>query len=306
MDFITICFEKDLPQMLLQAKSMSLFLKEFPVEKIIVVLNADHGLNYISNEILPAYGHLKSKVSIITASRLVKDIISPCAFCKNKKITENKVCTYCHQQLLKILATGHCLSDTICILDAKIWFTRPWKIEDVFDSAHKLRLCYDTNKNTHWEKHRRNSWKYFELEYKEQPAVVNIAPFFLTKEIADFIVNKSDLVSHWNNTPMAEFYLIEAATVKKSGSLENCYWPSKSFSRTIWPFLFDQLDMDQLLDYFISPNEEFICSGLHRLSYQKLTEKNIIDLVKNYTDLNLLTEQETRSLISKMIELNAN
>jgi len=298
MDFVTVCFEKDLPQMTLQARSMDRFLSNFPVDNIIVVLNDSSGMQYLRDTVLPNYGNLKHKVLLLNHNDVVERI-TPCGFCKRK----NKNCGYCYQQLLKLSATKYGKSDSVAILDAKIWLTKEWQTKDVFDND-KLRVSYETTNNDHWKNHRLNSWKYFNLEYRETPIVVNLAPFFLHKDIADILANDNNLLEYWNSNPSAEFFLIEAATIKKYHALEEKYWFSDTFVRSIWPFNFDQLDMDEYLKYFIDPQDRTLCSGLHRLCYNRLSNKNIQELIKHYEDLQLLTAEETVDLITQMRALN--
>ena len=103
---------------------------------------------------------------------------------------------------------------------------------------------------------------------------------------------------------MTEFYLIEAAVLKKHGTVSAAYWKSRTFMNSIWPFTMEQLDMDAMIGEFIEPKQQTLVSGLHRRCYAMLTDKNRSDLIANYARLGLLDQQKTQDLIDQMIALN--
>jgi hypothetical protein len=118
MDFVTVCFNKDLPQLKLQAVSMSKFLNDFPVGNIFIVVNDEnfeYCQTYIQNNVLPYYRQLREQVKIINGDLLV-----------------NSMFRYFNQMLLKLLAANLVESQHYCILDAKTFLLAPWSNEDIY------------------------------------------------------------------------------------------------------------------------------------------------------------------------------
>ena len=302
MDFVTVCFKNDLPQMSLQAASMDRFLKNFPVGKIIVILNEDtnEARSYFHERVMPLYGHLIEQVILINHTAMTDHKILPCPHCKIR----NRSCTYCYQQHLKLLGSRLVSSDFYCILDAKNWLTRDWKTRDIQDDQGRLRISYDPGIDIQWKEHRKNSLAYYGFDDTEHTPVCGLTPFFVHTDIALSIVNDQILIELWDRTPMTEFYLIEAAVLKKHGTVSAAYWKSRTFMNSIWPFTMEQLDMDAMIGEFIEPKQQTLVSGLHRRCYAMLTDKNRSDLIANYARLGLLDQQKTQDLIDQMIALN--
>ena len=302
MDFVTVCFKNDLPQMSLQAASMDKFLRDFPVDRIIVILNedTDAARSYFHDKVWPLYGHLIERVVLVNHTGMADHKILPCPHCKKR----NPGCTYCYQQHLKLLGSRLVSSDFYCILDAKNWLTRTWTMKDIQDDRGRLRITYDPGIDPNWRGHRRDSLSYFGFDDEQHPPICNLTPFFVYTDIARGIVDDSALIQRWSETPMTEFYLLEGAILKKHGSVDAAYWKSPTFMTSIWPFTIEQLDMDTMMSEFIEPKRETLCSGMHRNCYRMLTERNIRELVDNYVRLNLLDEQQTLALIDEMKILN--
>ena len=223
-----------------------------------------------------------------------------CPHCKKR----NHDCTYCYQQHLKLLGSKLVSSDFYCILDAKNWLTRTWRMKDIQDEQGRLRISYDPDIDPQWKGHRQASLVYHGLNDEQHPPICNLTPFFAYTDVALGLVQDPNLLYEWNRTTMTEFYLLEGAIIKKYGSVDAAYWKSYTFMSSIWPFTMEQLDMDALIGEFIEPKQEMLCSGMHRHCYAMLNDKNKADLVENYSRLGLLDEQQTLDLIDQMILLN--
>ena len=300
MDFVTVCFKNDLPQMSLQAASMDKFLRDFPVDRIIVILNddTDAARSYFHDNVWPLYGHLIERVVLVNHSAMTDHRILPCPHCKIR----NQSCTYCYQQLLKLSGAKLAASDRICVLDSKNWLNRPWQLEDIVDDSGRMRISYHQGDNEQWIYHWRNSMNHYGVEDKSM--VVNLTPFFVYTDVALSIVIDDDLLIKWDHVPLGEFYLVQAATIKKYGSIAAVYYETSTFMNSIWPFTMEQLDMDAMIGEFIEPKQQTLVSGLHRRCYAMLTDKNRSDLIANYARLGLLDQQKTQDLIDQMIALN--
>lgn len=302
MDFVTVCFKDDLPQMRLQAASLHRYLQRFPVGQIIVILNddSDDSKLYFQDQILPYYKGMIDKVRLVYHHELADRRILPCPYCKRK----NASCTYCYQQYLKLLGSKLVSSDFYCILDAKNWITREWRMKDVQDDNGRLRISYDPGIDEQWKEHRKNSLSYYGYDDQNHPPICGLTPFFVLTEIARSIVDDQELIDHWDNTPMTEFYLIEGAVLNRFGSVDAAYWKSRTFMSSLWPFIFEQLDMETMLKEFIGSKQEMLCSGMHRRCYSILSPKNIEELIEDHSSKNLLDRNETLALIDEMRRLN--
>lgn len=299
MDFITVCFERDYPQMLLQARSMSRFLADFPVDRIIIILNGNEGMDYLKNTVLDAYGDLKSHVVIAHHSEICEANILPCDHCKR----ENPGCTYCYQQLCKISASKLATSDKICVLDAKNWINRPWKLDEIEDKDGRMKLVLDSSGGTDWIEHRKNSWEYYGLTVPERFPVVMLTPFFAYKDVMQSIAYDKNLIGIWNKIQMGEFFLIEAATRKLKGSVLSVYWFGTSMTSTVWQFCFENDKLRKHIKNRISPNYA-LATGMHRFCYKLLNDDEINLLCESYTSLGLMTYEESIDLINWMKLLN--
>ena len=280
MDFVTICFEKDWPQLRLQAASMRKHLRNFPLDRIKIIINGD--LLY-RTDLERYYGELWPRVDIIMGKELVDDPVVPCPWCK----THCPKCGYCNQQLLKIRAALACTADSYCILDAKNWLIRDWAATD------RLPLFRGHIDEAQWGEHRLNSWQLFDLIPPSTSTIAQNTPCFLPTKLMQELAEDHRL-AQWQDLPMAEFFIIDAwLHLKDSLGIYETKHTGPSIG--IWPGWVDKFcDMTDLW----KGNQ--LCAGIHRDSFGMLSDDQITQFVKyaaSYID-------DPDRLVDDMISLN--
>jgi hypothetical protein len=292
MDFVTICFIEDLPQLKLQASSMNLYLKDFPVDRIIVVVNGwfNKCRNYLEEQVRPCYGRLADKVEIIPSTDLIKPM----------PIADG----YYSQQLIKLLISNHLTAEDYCMLDAKNFLTREWKINDIYQGNKLPFRHFDLLGG--WEEHCKNSFAYYGLDYKEHEWARLLTPFFAPVSVVRCIANDTNLIEFTKSGLFTEFFMMQAYIIKHHGSVEHFYHICKDdFIGGIWNMDVEHVNQNNVARKFmLEKGPDVICSGIHRKAFSHLSNTSL-DTVKNvWADIGLVSLDQATNIIDEMIRLN--
>jgi hypothetical protein len=280
MDFVTVCFDDDLPQLKLQASSMSVFLKNFPVDTIWLCINSNQfeQCNQYIQQVMPYYGWLKSKVKIINGQQLDptgKD-------------------GYTNQMQLKILIAKLISTDWYCILDAKNFLTAEWTLDHIVVDNKYISVYKDKNFTDDIECVER-SFDYLN-QNKNTTLIESLTPFFIKTQISKELSKNQQLFDDWNTVWPAEFYLMQAQYIQKGCNIEDIYFDKKMWRNGIW---FKCNDLTE--HYFAS---EFICFGIHRKAFATLSPHVIEQLKQLCQELKIYNPTELEIIINEMIRLN--
>lgn len=191
MDFVTICHWNDMPQMKIQAKSISNFLQNFPINKIKVVINDynfDQCLTYFTNNILDNYGNFKNRVEIFNGQKILDYIDDG----------------YMDQQRLKILISKQIETDDYCILDAKNFLIKNWSIEDIKQNDKFIGQFINETSYVAFK----DSFAYYGLDQIEHKKIYSLTPFFAPTKIVQQIAEDKILFEQWKYIWFQEFELI--------------------------------------------------------------------------------------------------
>lgn len=217
-DVITVTHGLELSMMVMQARSMRLFLSDDLVGNIIVVNNdqSQRALDEaIRTRIVPEYGDLAQRVSVIGRDDLLPGFAS--------------VHGWQSQQVLKFYAARKSEADYTLILDSKNHFVRP-----IIDCSYQVDdgrlVSWPVSQRGHLESLFRNSFDYFSQDADQfiDFALPNITPFPVRTSTLCAMLHSIE--ERENRTfaefflasgrRFAEFYLLAAYVAARDGSFE--------------------------------------------------------------------------------------
>jgi hypothetical protein len=292
MDFVTICFINDIPQLKIQARSFDKFLQNFPVERIIVVVNGYFEIcqSYFEQHIRHCYGSFADRVELISANNLIP------------KLMLND--SYFNQMRLKVLISREATAEHICLLDAKNFLVNEWTIEDVYRDG-KLRCTIDEfGAHPNWKEHAKRSFEIFGLDESKYPVFSPHTPFFVERSLLDFICNKPNLLEEWQSKHLVEFLLITAAVFDRDKTIEKSYWTDKAiWTKSVWPEelgIYHVKNCDQIIEYIFQDTYKLLSAGLHRKCVVLAAPHILNAFAMLWERLGLMTREESEDFIDQM------
>lgn len=286
IDFVTVCYIKDLPQMIIQARSFK-FLNAIPINKIFIVINGyfEYCQLYFDKYIRQEYGDLD--IVLIDGNTLIQTL----KLCKG----------YHNQQKLKLLAASLAETDDICILDAKNFFTKEWQPDDIWDDQGRLKITLSDKPYDTWETISKNSFALFDLDYKKAPFHLNQqTPFFIKSSLLEELSSYPNLLDKWD-AQYAEFLLINAFLIKKNIQLSDIFFQTDTgYNKTIWPH--ELTDQTELYDYL--EDKRLLSMGVHRKCFLMSTERFLNSLIFIWANLGLSNRLESIEIINQMKKFN--
>lgn len=301
MDFVTVCFSDDLPQMQVQAASMERYLRKFPVDNIIVVINdEDYAAceRYFRERVMPMYGFLQDFVKLVNGDTLV-----------------NPMYRYYNQMLLKLVTAKLVSAEHYCILDAKNFLAAHWTEADVFDSERRLKAKYLPLMDQ-WDQGCKRSFELFGLDYTQYPKVSQHTPFFAHSEIVQSMINRPDFEDTFKKQMLVEFPLIQAATIACYGDFESAYWITDDdhndkakfktrYNPGIWQIDCEHINRNNNLEWYLLWTEaKILAAGVHRSCFLHLSEHNIAALKHIWMKLKIVDQRQADVIVSEMQDRN--
>jgi hypothetical protein len=290
IDLITVVFNKELPYLELQAKSIEQYVNSSDINSIVVVVN-DH--TSIVDQVNPLwYGKLADKIQIKHYTYYIK---------------EHSEIGWDNQQLYKLLAAGKSKCEWSVILDAKTLFIKNYNLTDIIKD-NKVNLyavpcpaCF-----------------YTELKFIENLFNVNFynsilscgAPFYFHTATVQSLINHIEkfdrfFIDHASNPPrVTEFILYSGYVLYKFGSYDVLYqlishnkYSYKPCNISDWEWQ----EFNEIMQKIHFNMESILTVSLHRRAYVKLTSdqqtqwlellqtKNIVSDIQNIkSKLNIL------------------
>ena len=287
MDFVTICFNKDIPQMSIQAASMNIFLRNFPVDNIFVIVNELDFVsckNYFEDNVRHKYGELRNKVHLIDGNSLLK-------------------LSYGHldQMKLKILSAQLCSSSEYCILDTKNYLINEWKIENVFKENKFISTIEYHNSSMN------KSFELFGIDVTQQITIANVTPYFAPTSISKLLTKIA--LKEWGTAPTRheylEFYLMQAAMLHHGIDINDYYFNDNIWRTGIWHSnLLKFTEEDTWTNIF--NNKRILVSGIHRIIFSLMDDTVQNQQQKLWDDRKIATYEESQKIINEMRILNPN
>jgi hypothetical protein len=170
IDVVTVVFGKELDFLKIQAKSIDLYIDQYLISTIKVIVNDN--IEKCSEIDTSWWGTHQDKVRIIHCNALFK--------------IESELDGWDSQQLYKILACANSSSEYSCILDAKTWFIKKLTKELIFDNSGKAN-CTQYKLFSGFESARIPLSKLFNLNYDNIIAPGGVPFFFHNNTILEMI-----------------------------------------------------------------------------------------------------------------------
>jgi len=292
MDFVTVCYINDLPQLKIQARSIDKFLKNFPVERIIVIVNGYFEIceSYFEQHIRHFYGSMSHKVELISAHHFIPGMI----------LSES----YFNQMRLKILVGLESTATHVCLLDAKNFLTAEWVVEDVYRDG-KVRCTIDqTGAHPNWKENARESFEIFGLDESQYPVISPHTPFFVETNLLRSICNRPNLLDTWKSKQLVEFLLITAALFERDQTLENSYWTDGAiWTKSMWPGelgIYHTKNVEEIIEYIFLNSRKLLSAGLHRKCVVLAAPHILNAFITLWERLELTTREESENIIAQM------
>jgi len=299
MDFATVCYIKELPLMKLQARSMDLYLKNYPVDKIYIIINGYFEIcrAYLEAEVKPYYGSLMSKIEYINANNLIPNL--------------DLKYSYRNQMSLKLLIGTISNNKHVGLLDCKNFFINELLEDDVFQ-GEKLRGIFDNKPHQKWMAAATAVYNLYDLNTNDDPTILSPTTlFFAETAILKEICTNEKIMEHCKKSDQhwSEFLLISAHIRKKYNSLDNRYWDNKNtYTRSIWPgelHQYNNLIYPIFKTHLTRHSNKVITVGFHRRCFNETSNwqasstllENFITMWKEELKL---TELESRQILTEM------
>lgn len=299
-DIVIITFNKEIPMLELQAKSIAKFV-DLNIGKILIIYNGtDAELLYVN---LDWFGKYKDRVTIARRNDLYDAPAHLTGYWLESK-------GYLIQQILKIKSYRLCVSPYIIILDAKNWFINT-VTQDMILSIDKKLLYQSVGVADFWKScnHYIENKLDLPLNTLNTAQINNLTPFFITKKVLGQIDKE---VNNYENDLLTgkypEFMLINAY-IEKRYKLTNFFFDHNYKKYGFVSGLWHNWKTDE--NYINNPiNALFDCykflfaTGISRKQWQTLDNKFQIELIEKLKELDLMNEIDSQHLIDNMIRLN--
>jgi hypothetical protein len=322
-----------MPQLKLQARSMAIFLKQFPISNILVVVNDvdfEHCENYFYKNVIDKYEWLGDRVKLIDGISLFFN------FDKNRyiELSKQKI-FYRHlthnmennnkfddtlrilnildgwitQQKIKIKISNLVKTKDYCILDCKNFLTTYWKTEDIINSEGKFKTTFKT---LNPKLNNIESFNEFGLDASEHTRVRCSTPYFAPTAIVQKLSLNDKIFEKWSRhkNNFVEFSLIQAAMIADNIMIEDYYFHCE---QDHWQFGILPEDISYLeasdknftdIIHQTYEKNKILVAGLHRKIFSNLSNDLEVKLLKMSAELDILDSKELSELFREMKDLN--
>lgn len=312
MDIIIIAWEKELPVMEIQARSLDLYF-QVPVDRILIINNYANdrsAVHLARRDGKLNYGRLDDRVEIIDRDDLPG--YSPPLNIQRVKIPRNTM----EQMRCKLLAARCATADDLMYLDAKTFFVSETLPESVYLDGRLRGLIYPPWEYDFWVTSYYDALKEFDVynEYTKKRQLLNQTPFFVQTHLVtgmmDAISAKHGDFSDWFDRTgnMAEFHLIQGYAIQQGEALETYFWSNRrQIQRQLWKQELSEIkeDIVKHMDRFSCQESDFLAKGLHRDVWCRLNARQAVDIAVWLHELKLVSSlPNAASIIREMQVLN--
>lgn len=286
MDFVTICFWDDLPQMKIQARSMDLFLKRFPIDRIIVVVNDSYQkcLAYFEQQVRSFYGDLSHRVELVDGSSLLELYHG-----------------YDNQMQLKIMSSKLVTSYDYVMLDAKNYLVKEWHLSDIQHDGKFISnfMQYEQDRSLACA----NSFRYFDLDFNECDRIETLTPYFARTDVIQSLANDERLIPTWKDQWLNEFYLMQAAMISRGIGIQDYYYTADLWRSTVWKeYIQYHSDASTYINNLFRPTT--LVSGIHRRVFDVMPGDVMHQQQMLWNELGIANMAESTEIIREMKILN--
>lgn len=266
LDIVTIVFQQEIFLLKLQAISIQKCFQPQDINRIFIVVNElapEVTYSALSNEVLPEYGDLISKIEIIPAHRLMRPHVAASGW-----IT---------QQALKLLAARIVSTDFYMVLDAKNHFVQPVSLGTFLDTKSGKARSNRIRKHGSLDTALEGSLEYFGVSRGDY-SLPATTPFLLktviVRQMIEFIEDREgihfdDFMVKQKNS-ITEFFLYNAYLMTLDGGIESVYRFGPRVSGTLFRRSPNTAEgVDALLDALVSGALQTF--GIHRERVHSLT-----------------------------------
>lgn len=291
-DLITISFDKELPMLELQARSLDKFFLA-DIGQIIVINNSTNKQSFVDQflTLKHCYGRLESKVRLVDSREL---------------LPEPGISSYYDQMALKILAQKLCNSDHVCILDNKNWFIRSVNTSDVLQGNRLISSRYPLTDP--WNKAWLNSLEIFGLDQSMHDIrIATRTPFFVQKETLAELDSTCDVIELLSQSRKhSEFTLINAFILAKHGIWDDYFFlaDNNDFETGVWPGYDPKENIPAIVAGKEMNNNTVISSGIHRNVWMTLSAKHREEIIADWVKIGLIDVYRAHEVFDKMVRLN--
>lgn len=288
LDLITVVFRDELPLLKIQAESINQYFSPADVSSITVIVNDEDDIVDLIDT-----AWWKQHQSIVK--------IKPCS----KYQYTSCVNGWENQQLLKLLAAGESACDWSMVLDAKTWFVQAVDAEQLFDTQGRAHTGF-IGIFPQFVESRQFVENFYNIELKEIIGPSGVPFLFHTKTVAsmiDSIDNFPDFFQTALRYPhlTTEFYFYSGYVLSQHQTYSKLYSPIQRYNcLNLAEWQTDEFDNAMQL---LQIEQRFHTASIHRRTYSKLTQQQILTWVLFLKESNLVTdERETQDTINTYIK----
>ena len=277
IDLITVVFEKEIPLIEIQARSIELYVDTDIIKNIYVVVNDEDS---IVDQINPEWwGTHSNKVKIIPRSKYGVD---------------PALIGWDSQQMYKLFAAESAESTWSMCLDAKTWFVQRLDWDKLFDEHHKVKFrsfpVIPVFKSA-----QEFLEKFYNIHMKEVIGPGGVPFMFHTKTVKSMFKEIDTPFLEFFSTHVmfpaniTEFMLYSAYVIHKYGDYSSLYSHSQSYMvQNIADFQLDQFDkIMENMNYSVT-----LTASIHLRVYPLLTEEQFERWFSFLIEKNLTTTIE--------------
>lgn len=317
MDIVIIVFERDLPMLEVQSRSIAKFCK-LDVDRILIVNNYSHERFrndlYDYMEMLD-YGPFNHKIEIVDRMAISDfEITDPL----RRKIAPG----YMLQMIYKLLIARHVTTPEYMILDAKTFFVRDITDDDVYHNGKLRTSLANAWEPDFWYPAFITALDEFDVNTEEnrQSWVLNQTPYLIhthiVRELLDHIDDKHGDFCRWfdskiisgGNGYINEFFLIQAYILMKYGDLGSIFWHSNQrLQRQMWEWEPEKIT-GTIMEYwsiFYGMETNYFSHGFHRQVWLKMNADQREEIPVWWEKLGIIPASRGRNIIGDIIRLNS-
>ena len=302
IDFVTICYFKEIHLLKLQARSFAKMVDPGIVGKIFVIANgpsAEFVVDYFTREIAGEYGPLSERVILLHHRQVAPEMPD-----------------WGHgwrtQQVLKLCIARHVEQKFYVVMDSKNQFVRHVDLSHLISDEGRPR-AWTASYRQNSEEHMRASFGYFDID--PEPYIdslfPSITPIILEKTVVTRMV---DYISDKESMPfeiffvmmparnLTEFLLYYAYILKLGINIKEYYATSQKFMVTLF---LDKVSCDNRFQsvMFEASRDDIFAFGVHAVAMAALTPHQVEVISKFWHERGLISCISEASEYLKLGEL---
>jgi hypothetical protein len=286
LDLITVVFRDELPLLKIQAQSINQYVSN--INSITVIVNDDDGVAELIDTAW--WGKYSQQVKIKPYSQYQYT---------------SRVNGWENQQLLKLLSASEADSEWSMVLDAKTWFVKSINTKSLF--TEQGQACTGIiGIFSQFLDSKQFVEEFYNIQLTQAIGPGGVPFLFHTKTVADMIRSINNFPDFFQTALRyphltTEFYFYSGYVLSRYKSYDQLYHTTQQYNClniADW----QANDFDSLIEKLKTTNC-FHTASVHRRTYAKLTQEQILSWVLFLKSVNLVTnEKETQKLLNTYIK----